>query len=158
MLSHIDKKGNAKIVDISSKEISSRIAKASGKIKISEDALKQINLNSLKKGDIYTVSKIAAIFAAKNTSNIIPLCHPVKIEDITITFNTNIEEKFIEAEAQVKSSDKTGVEMEALTAVSIALLTIHDMVKAGDKAMVIFDIKRISKTGGKSDYHSNDSI
>jgi cyclic pyranopterin phosphate synthase len=151
MLSHLDKKGNAKIVDISNKKSSSRTAIASGKIFFSDAVLKQIILNTNKKGDIFTVSKIAGIIAAKKTSSLIPLCHPINIEDISIEFELSKKERKIEVFASVKCINKTGVEMEALTAVSISLLTIYDMCKAIDKSMIISDIKLIKKTGGKRD-------
>lgn len=152
MLSHIDKNGNAKIVDISNKNITERSAVASGKIKVSKEVLEQIKVSNNKKGDILTVAKIAGIMSAKNTSNLIPLCHPLKINDIQIDFIINNSKKFISCNASVKCSEKTGVEMEALTAVSISLLTIYDMCKAISKDMLIYDIKLEKKNGGKTNY------
>ena len=149
MLSHLDNKGNAKIVDISGKKISSRIAKASGKISISQDVLNQINLKKNKKGDIFTVSKIAGIMAAKKTSGLIPLCHQINLEDILINFELDEEKKYISVTSSIKCKEKTGAEMEALIAASISLLTIYDMCKAIDSNMVIYDIKLIEKSGGK---------
>jgi cyclic pyranopterin phosphate synthase len=152
MLTHIDNKGNAKIVDISGKKVTVREAIASGKIIFNEKSFNQIKLENNKKGDILTVSKIAGIMSAKNMSNIIPLCHPIKIEDILINFEINEEKKDITVSVKVKSQDKTGVEMEALGAVSVCLLTIYDMCKAVDKKMIISDIKLLKKTGGKENY------
>lgn len=152
MLSHIDKKGNAKIVDISEKNITNRTAIAYGAISVSKEIFQQIKLNTNKKGDILTIAKIAGILAAKNTSNLIPLCHSIKLDDIQIDFTMNENENFISCIAKVKCSEKTGVEMEALTAISISLLTIYDMCKAISKDMTIFEIKLIKKQGGKSDY------
>ena len=152
MLSHIDKKGNARIVDISEKNITNRTAIAYGAISVSKEIFQQIKLNTNKKGDILTVAKIAGILAAKNTSNLIPLCHSIKLDDIQIDFTMNENENFISCIAKVKCSEKTGVEMEALTAISISLLTIYDMCKAISKDMTIFEIKLIKKQGGKSDY------
>jgi len=152
MLSHIDKKGNAKIVDISEKNITNRTAIAYGAISVSKEIFQQIKLNTNKKGDILTVAKIAGILAAKNTSNLIPLCHSIKLDDIQIDFTMNENENFISCTAEVKCSEKTGVEMEALTAISISLLTIYDMCKAISKDMTIYEIKLIKKQGGKSDY------
>jgi len=152
MLSHIDKKGNAKIVDISEKNITNRTAIAYGAISVSKEIFQQIKLNTNKKGDILTVAKIAGILAAKNTSNLIPLCHSIKLDDIQIDFTMNENENFISCMAKVKCSEKTGVEMEALTAISISLLTIYDMCKAISKDMTIYEIKLIKKQGGKSDY------
>lgn len=149
MLSHIDKKGNAKIVDISSKSPTNRIAVASGKIYVSSAVFNQIKKNNNKKGDILNVARIAAIMASKNTSNLIPLCHPLKIEDINIEFLLEETKGYIEIIIKVKCYEKTGVEMEALTATSIALLTIYDMCKAIDKKMIISDILLIEKKGGK---------
>lgn len=152
MLTHIDKKGNAKIVDISDKKITKRIAIASGKIYVTNKILEQIKNNEAKKGDILTVAKIAGIMAAKKTSDLIPLCHPLKIDDIQIIFDIDNSKKVIYAEAAVKCENKTGVEMEALTGISIALLTIYDMCKASTHDMKITDIQLIKKSGGKSDF------
>ncbi len=157
MLSHIDKKGNAKIVDISNKKITKRIAIASGMIFVTNEILKQIKKNETKKGDIFTVAKIAGIMAAKKTSDLIPLCHPLKIDDIQIAFNVDDSKKVIIAEAKVKCENKTGVEMEALTAISITLLTIYDMCKAVSHKMKITDVRLINKSGGKTNF-SNQSI
>jgi len=157
MLSHIDKKGNAKIVDISNKKITKRIAIASGMIFVTQEILEQIKKNESKKGDIFTVAKIAGIMAAKKTSDLIPLCHPLKIDDIQIAFNVDDSKKVIIAEAKVKCENKTGVEMEALTAISITLLTIYDMCKAVSHKMKITDVRLINKSGGKTNF-SNQSI
>lgn len=157
MLSHIDKKGNAKIVDISNKKITKRIAIASGMIFVTNEILEQIKKNETKKGDIFTVAKIAGIMAAKKTSDLIPLCHPLKIDDIQIAFNVDDSKKVIIAEAEVKCENKTGVEMEALTAISITLLTIYDMCKAITHEMKITDVHLIKKSGGKTNI-SNQSI
>jgi len=155
MLSHIDKKGNAKIVDISSKSATNRIAVTSGKIYVSSVVFNQIKKNINKKGDILNVARIAAIMASKNTSNLIPLCHPLKIEDINIEFLLEETKGYIEIIIKVKCYEKTGVEMEALTATSIALLTIYDMCKAIDKKMIISDILLIEKKGGKKNTKIN---
>lgn len=155
MLTHIDKKGNAKIVDISKKEISARLAISSGKIYVSEEVIYQINFNTNKKGDILSVSRIAGIMAAKKTSDLIPLCHPLKIDDISIEFKINENEKYIEATTTVKCKEKTGVEMEAITATSICLVTIYDMCKAIDSKMIISDIKLLNKYGGKKTIINN---
>ena len=157
MLSHIDKKGNAKIVDISNKKFTKRIAIASGMIFVTQEILEQIKKNESKKGDIFTVAKIAGIMAAKKTSDLIPLCHPLKIDDIQIAFNVDDSKKVIIAEAKVKCENKTGVEMEALTAISITLLTIYDMCKAVSHKMKITDVRLINKSGGKTNF-SNQSI
>lgn len=150
MLSHIDKKGNAKIVDISKKSGSDRFAIADGTISVSDNVLKQIKLNNNKKGDIFTVAKIAGIMAAKSTYQLIPLCHPLIIDDIAIEFIVDDKKNIIKSTASVKCHGKTGVEMEALTAVSISLLTIYDMCKAIDKTMKIKNISLLEKYGGKT--------
>ena len=152
MLSHIDKKGNAKIVNISDKKISKRIAIASGKIKITSEILEQIKKNETKKGDIFTVAKIAGIMAAKKTSDLIPLCHPLQIDNVQINFDIDYIEKEIIVRARVECEHKTGVEMEALSAVSISLLTIYDMCKAVSHEMELFDIKLLNKNGGKNKF------
>jgi len=150
MLTHIDKKGNAIIVDISKKNPTKRKAIASGKIKVSNNVIKTIKDNNNKKGDIFTVAKIAGILASKNTSGLIPLCHPLKIENITIEFIIDDKNNLIEVLSSVTCFEKTGVEMEALCATSVSLLTIYDMCKAIDKSMMILDIKLLKKIGGKN--------
>lgn len=152
MLSHIDKKGNAKIVNISDKKISKRTAIASGKIKVTSEILDQIKKNETKKGDIFTVAKIAGIMAAKKTSDLIPLCHPIQIDNVQINFDIDYLEQEIIVKAQVDCEHKTGVEMEALSAVSISLLTIYDMCKAASHEMELFDIKLLNKNGGKNKF------
>ena len=147
---HLDKDGNAIMVDVSEKEITNRIASACGKILVSEEILKSIKENTNKKGDVLAVARVAGIMAAKRTSELIPLCHLLMLTKCTIDFTINEDEKYIEAICTVKTDGKTGVEMEALTGVQIALLTIYDMCKAIDKKMVITDVHLLSKSGGKS--------
>ena len=151
-LNHFDEKGAAIMVDVGAKPISERIAVASGKIFVSDEIFKLIEIGSSKKGDILGVARIAGIMAAKKTGDIIPLCHPLQISHCAIDFNLLAEESAVEALATVKISAKTGVEMEALHAVSVALLTIYDMCKAVDKQMIISDIKLLEKSGGKTDF------
>ena len=153
MLTHIDKKGNAKIVNISDKKSSKRLAVASGKILVNDEILDQIKKNETKKGDIFTVAKIAGIMAAKKTDALIPLCHQIKIDDIDIKFKINKPLNFIKVDSTIKCFEKTGAEMEALTATSLCLLTIYDMCKAVDKEMEIFDVYLTKKIGGKSDFN-----
>jgi len=152
ILTHIDKKGNAKIVNVAAKEITQRTAVAYGVIKVSSDVIFIIKSDTNKKGDVLNVSKIAGIMAAKNTSNLIPLCHPITLENIDLNFNIDEKENQIEVTATVECSGKTGVEMESLTAVSVSLLTIYDMCKAVDKKMEIKEIYLLSKAGGKEDF------
>ncbi len=143
-LTHIDSSGKANMVEISNKKNVARTAKARGKIYLSKDTLKLINENNIKKGDVLSVSRIAGIIGAKQTSNLIPLCHNINIEKVSLDFI--IEEDGIVIESYCKCNYKTGIEMESLTAVSIASLTIWDMCKAVDKNMIISDIKLIEKT------------
>jgi len=150
MLTHIDKDGNAKMVDVSKKSNSNRVAVASGFIELNNATIDLIKVGNSKKGDVLTVAKIAGIQASKKTSSLIPLCHNINLDSINIEFRISNKENKIYCQSTVGCSGKTGVEMEALTAVSIALLTIYDMCKASDKNMVISEIKLIEKHGGKS--------
>ena len=149
-LTHLDKEGNAIMVDVSDKEITHRTATACGKIIVGQEILESIKENTNKKGDVLAVARVAGIMAAKRTSELIPLCHLLMLTKCTIDFTINEEDKYIEAICTVKTDGKTGVEMEALTGVQIALLTIYDMCKAIDKKMVITDVHLLSKSGGKS--------
>ena len=150
MLTHIDKNGNATMVDVNDKSISNRIAKAQGEILVTKGILDNIKDQSLKKGDLFTVAKVAGINAAKNTSQLIPLCHQVPLDSIDIEFTVNDRTSTITVSSIVKTSYKTGVEMEALVAVNITLLTIYDMCKAVSKDMEIRKVELIHKSGGKS--------
>jgi len=152
ILTHIDEKGNAKIVNVATKGVTKRKAIAFGMIKVSSEVISIIKSDDNKKGDVLNVSKIAGIMAAKNTSNLIPLCHPIVLENIDLNFKIDTTKNLIEVTATVECSGKTGVEMESLTAVSISLLTIYDMCKAVDKRMEIKEISLLSKSGGKEDF------
>lgn len=147
---HLDKEGNAIMVDVSDKEITSRTAIACGKILVNEEIIASIKDNTNKKGDVLAVAMVAGIMAAKKTSELIPLCHLLMLTKCTIDFEIKEAERAIIATCTVKTDGKTGVEMEALTGVQIALLTIYDMCKAIDKKMVITDVHLLNKTGGKS--------
>jgi cyclic pyranopterin monophosphate synthase len=149
-LTHFDNNGNAKMVDISEKKETERVAIAVSKIKVSNETLELIKNGKIGKGDVLGVARVAGIMASKQTSNLIPMCHPLLISSCNIDFEINNEESFIEIKSTVKIVDKTGVEMEALTAVTIAALTIYDMCKAVDKRMVIESTHLLKKTGGKS--------
>lgn len=150
MLTHLDKNGNATMVDISDKKTTTRTALASGVIHITQEILEAIKEDSIKKGNVFTVAKIAGINSAKMTEAIIPLCHQIPLDNIDINFALHEENLIIEVLASVKTSHKTGVEMEALVAVNASLLTIYDMCKGISKDMIITDIKLLKKTGGKS--------
>jgi len=143
-LTHTDKRGKAVMVDISDKEISVRIAKADGHIMLSPETVKLIEQNQLKKGDVLTVAQIAGINAAKQTQNLIPLCHNIALDNIRV--DLSVDNKGVKAESEVRCTGRTGAEMEALTAVSVSLLTVYDMCKAADCKMVIDYIKLIEKT------------
>ena len=149
-LNHFDSKGNAIMVDITEKNITERKAIAKGKIFVNDETYKRILDGNMTKGDVLGVARIAGIMATKKTSDLIPMCHPLMLTKSQIDFEFNEEEKSITAISTVKLSGKTGVEMEALTGVNVALLTIYDMCKAIDKNMVISDIHLVEKTGGKS--------
>ena len=148
--SHLDEKGKAKMVDVTAKKPSAREAVARGKVLMRRDVVALIERGEIPKGDVINVAKIAGIMAAKKTGDMIPMCHPLELTGIDIEFTSNVEEGEIAIEAKVKNIGRTGVEMEALTAVSVAALTIYDMCKSADKNMVLTDIKLISKHGGKS--------
>lgn len=149
-LNHFDEKGNAVMVDVSEKNETKRVAQAKGIIKVSEEIMNLIKTGNIKKGDVLGVSRVAGIMASKQTSNLIPMCHPLMINGANIDFELDEENNKVIIYSSVKTTGKTGVEMEALTAVSVAALTIYDMCKAVDKRMVIENIHLVSKTGGKS--------
>ncbi len=152
-LTHLGADGAAHMVDVSAKADTAREAVAEGRITMSAEALDAVRAGNIKKGDVLGTARIAGIMAAKKTSELIPLCHPLMLSKIAIAFE--FEDHGIRAEARVRLNGPTGVEMEALTAVSVALLTLYDMAKALDKSMVMSDIRLLSKTGGKSgDWHA----
>ena len=147
-LSHINERGEAHMVDVSEKDVTTRSATARGRVTAKSETLALIKLGTAKKGDVLATARIAGIMAAKKTSDLIPLCHPLMISKISVEFTLAADH--IDIETTVKVEGKTGVEMEALTACSIACLTIYDMLKAVDRAMTITDIRLIEKSGGKS--------
>lgn len=149
-LTHINDEGRARMVDVSDKKTTDREALAQGYVYMKKETLDRIKEGTLKKGDVLAVSQVAGIMGAKQTSSIIPMCHPIMISGCDINFKLNFEKNRVEILAIVKNSGQTGVEMEALTAVSIAGLTIYDMCKAIDKEMVISDVMLLKKIGGKS--------
>ncbi|PKM51942.1 MAG: cyclic pyranopterin monophosphate synthase MoaC [Firmicutes bacterium HGW-Firmicutes-7] len=152
---HFNDDGRAYMVEVTGKEDTSRTAVAYGTIYMKPETIEAIKQERIKKGDVLCVSQVAGIMGAKKTSEIIPMCHPLMLTGVDLHFK--VEKNYIQIEAEVTTIGKTGVEMEALTAVSIATLTIYDMCKAIDKEMVIGDIKLMKKTGGKSgDYLKED--
>ena len=149
-LTHIDEHGNAIMVDVGAKDITERVAVAQGKIKMSAECLAAITDGTVKKGDVLGVAQVAGIMAAKKTADLIPLCHILNLTYAGVAFETDYSQNEIKAVCTVKCAGKTGVEMEALTGASAALLTIYDMCKAIDKSMVISDMHLLTKAGGKS--------
>jgi len=149
-LSHFDDKGKARMVDVTDKAVTQRTARAEGFIAMAPETLELIEKGEAKKGDVLAVARIAGIMAAKKTHELIPLCHPLSLTKVAMEFEPNDEPAGIRVAAEVKVAGPTGVEMEALTAVSVACLTIYDMLKAADKAMVIGGVRLIEKTGGRS--------
>jgi cyclic pyranopterin phosphate synthase len=148
--SHFDEKGNAVMVDVSGKEVTQRTATATGCILVSREILEAVTAKTVKKGDVLGVARVAGIMAVKRTWELVPMCHPLPIQKCGIEFEVEQEKAQIRAICTVKTEGKTGVEMEALTGVQVALLTIYDMCKAIDKRMVMTDIHLVEKTGGKS--------
>jgi cyclic pyranopterin phosphate synthase len=149
-LTHIDERGKARMVDVTPKASTEREAVAKGRVLMKKETLDLILASEVKKGDVLGVARVAGIMAAKKTAEIIPLCHPINITSVTVDFETILDPPSIEITATAKIASQTGVEMEALTAVSAAALTVYDMCKAADKGMVLTDIRLMKKTGGKS--------
>ncbi|NIJ18750.1 cyclic pyranopterin phosphate synthase [Sphingomonas naasensis] len=147
-LSHLDESGAAHVVDVAGKPVTAREAVAAGRITMSREAAAAIRAGSVKKGDVLATARIAGIMAAKQTAGLIPLCHPLPLTRVAVELAP--DETGVTVTATAATEGKTGVEMEALTAASVALLTLYDMAKALDKAMIIGDIRLLSKKGGKS--------
>ena len=149
-LTHFDAQGNAVMVDVSAKEETARTATARGRVRMTPETLAAIRDGGVKKGDVLTVAQLAGIMGAKKTPDLIPLCHPLSLSSVKVFLGLDEAENAVWIEATVKLTGQTGVEMEALTAVSVAALTVYDMVKAVDKSMEITDIHLVHKAGGKS--------
>lgn len=149
-LTHVDDEGRVHMVDVGDKTPTERVAVAKGEIRMQPETLRLITEHDIAKGDVLTTAQVAGIMAAKRTHDLIPLCHPLPLTKIDVAFEIADDEPRIEITATVRCTGKTGVEMEALTAVSVAALTIYDMAKAAEKAMEIGNIRLVSKTGGKS--------
>jgi cyclic pyranopterin phosphate synthase len=149
-LTHLDDHGRARMVDVSDKDVTSRIAIARGNISMRAETLALILQNKIEKGDVFSVARVAGIMAAKKTSELIPMCHPLNITSVKIDLTPRENPPGVEIEATVRVAGKTGVEMEAMTAVSVAGLTIYDMCKAVDREMSIGEIRLVQKSGGKS--------
>ena len=149
-LTHFNQAGEALMVDVGGKETTKRVAVAEGRIKMLPSTLSLIQEGGNKKGDVLGIARIAGIMAAKKTSDLIPLCHPLALTKVAIDFDVLEQDVAVQCRAQVTTSGQTGVEMEALTAVQVALLTIYDMCKAVDRGMVMNQVKLLEKAGGKS--------
>jgi cyclic pyranopterin phosphate synthase len=149
-LSHLDEKGEARMVDVTDKTVTHRSARAEGFIAMAPETLALVETGEANKGDVLAAARIAGIMAAKKTYELIPLCHPLAITKVAMEFEPRSDPAGIRVAAEVKVAGQTGVEMEALTAVSVACLTIYDMLKAADKAMTIEGVRLLEKTGGRS--------
>ena len=148
-LSHVASSGEARMVDVGAKAVTDRAATARGAIRMRRETLAAIEANSVKKGDVLAVARVAGILAAKRTAELIPLCHPIPLTDLQVQLRADSSLPGIVAEATARATWKTGVEMEALTAVTVSLLTVYDMVKSLDREMELDDISLIQKSGGK---------
>lgn len=149
-LTHFDKEGKARMVDVTSKPVTAREATAKGKVMMNRETFRLIRSGAVGKGDVLGVARTAGIMAAKRTAGLIPLCHPLPISSAEVEFSLNARHNSISITSRVKTTGRTGVEMEALTAVAVSALTIYDMCKSVDKGMVISDILLYEKRGGKS--------
>ena len=149
-LSHIDDQGRARMVDVSDKPVTSRMARATGSIRMQRETLEAIRANAIAKGDVLGVARLAGIMAAKRTSELIPLCHPIPLTDVSVEITIDEALPGLRVEAAARTAAQTGVEMEAIIAVSVSLVTVYDMAKAVDRSMVIGEISLAEKVGGRS--------
>jgi len=153
-LSHLDEQGAARMVDVGAKLVTERTAEAEGAVRMSQEAFELVAGNAIEKGDVLTVAKVAGTMAAKRTGELIPLCHPLGLDHVAVDVALDASLPGVRIRATAKLSGRTGVEMEALTAVAVACLTVYDMAKAADRGMVIEDVRLVSKTGGtRGDWH-----
>ena len=150
-LTHVAKDGSARMVDVSTKPVTARMARARGQIRMGMVAFEAIRLHTIKKGDVLSVARIAGIMAAKRTADLVPLCHPLNLDDVQVDLVADPKLPGIRAQATVRTMGRTGVEMEAIVAVTIALVTVYDMAKSADRTMEIGDISLVEKKGGRSD-------
>lgn len=157
-LTHIDEDGEARMVDVSEKDVTDRTATAQGSVLMEPETLKLIIEGSVKKGDVISVARLAGIMAAKRTADLIPLCHPLALNKVDVDLTCDEAHNSVDIVATCRVSGRTGVEMEALTAVSVAALTVYDMCKAVDRGMRISDIKLVHKAGGKSGEYRADNV
>lgn len=149
-LNHFNQRGEAHMVDVGDKDVTQRVAVAEGFIRMQAETVQRILEGDHEKGDVLAVARVAGVMASKRTADLIPLCHPLQLSHVDIQLNVDEKEQFVHCVVEVKTSGKTGVEMEALTAVQVTLLTIYDMCKAMDRGMTMTDIGLVKKVGGKS--------
>lgn len=149
-LSHLDEQGRARMVDVGEKGETRREARAEARVKMSSDTLAAVRAGNLPKGDVFSMARIAGVMAAKKTPELIPLCHPLRIDSISVEFDIEEEPSAVRVEAAVVATDRTGVEMEALTAAAVAALTIYDMCKAVERGVEVASLRLLHKSGGKS--------
>ncbi|MHB8897100.1 MAG: cyclic pyranopterin monophosphate synthase MoaC [Candidatus Geothermincolia bacterium] len=149
-LSHLDERGRARMVDVGAKDVTRREARAEAYVKMNAQTLELVTAGGLPKGDVFSTARIAGVMAAKKTSELIPLCHPLRIDSIRVEFEVNREASAVRIESCVVATDRTGVEMEALTAAALAALTVYDMCKAVEKGIEIESVRLLHKSGGKS--------
>lgn len=149
-LTHVDQSGKASMVDVSAKAVTLRMARAQGTIRMSSAAFEAIRSHQVRKGDVLSVARIAGIMAAKKTAELVPLCHPLPLEDVQVDFEPDPGLPGFRVTSQVRVTGRTGVEMEAIVAASVALITVYDMAKSADRAMTIGDISLVEKSGGRS--------
>lgn len=154
---HMDEKGRVRMVDVSDKAATDRMAQAQAKISMAPETFKKIINNEVRKGNVFETARIAGVMAAKKTWDLIPMCHPINISHVQVDFEPDSENNAIGITAAVRICDRTGVEMEALTAVSVAALSIYDMCKSHDRAMIISDIRLARKSGGNSGIYVRDA-
>ncbi|HEX77655.1 MAG TPA: cyclic pyranopterin monophosphate synthase MoaC [Dehalococcoidia bacterium] len=148
-LSHLDAKGRARMVDVSPKPATAREAVARGRVLMQPSTLELVKQGQVAKGDVLATAQLAGIMAAKKTSELIPLCHPLRIDEVRVDFELDEANSAVEITAAVKATERTGVEMEALTAIAVSALTLYDMLKAADRAIRISDIRLVKKSGGR---------
>ncbi|MBM3524450.1 MAG: cyclic pyranopterin monophosphate synthase MoaC [Alphaproteobacteria bacterium] len=149
-LTHFDADGRARMVDVTTKDVTDRVARARGSVIMAPETLARIRDGGIRKGDVLAVARLAGIMAAKRTHELVPLCHPLALTGVTVDLTTDVARSAVDIEAEVKTTGRTGVEMEALTAVSVTALTVYDMCKAIDRAMRLTEIRLVHKSGGKS--------
>ncbi len=157
-LTHLDESGAARMVDVGAKDITTRVAVARGEVRMKPETLALIQDGQIKKGDVLAVAKVAGVMSAKRTAELVPLCHPLPIEQILVELEPKPELPGVEITATVRTTAKTGVEMEALTAVAVAALTVYDMAKSAEKTMVIDRIRLVEKHGGRSGDVVNEAL